>query len=337
MVTAVEHPIAVSVIIPTVGRPTLLKRAINSCLYGKHALATEVIVVPNGADDSWPTVRNEYAADPRVRFEYSPTPDQNVARNLGIKLARGELVRFLDDDDYLFPEAASAQYAHMLLQDLDFCSAGATLTDQHDKSLGELPQPETDSPEIAALSRKRLQLPFTHVYRRNSIGNLRWPVGVRQSEDIVWLIRYATAAPRRWKRMDASVGAWYQHAGHRQSLDKPSGVVHEVTAKELLDACSILQAQGRWSDELATVVAEALWAVSHRAFPFHPRYWTNIATQAMRLDTEARPDAPVYRYPVLHALDPRALMWLLLPKRLVSLSLSLARGALFGRDYRRTL
>lgn len=331
---------SISVIIPTTGkRQELLRRSICSALSVDESILAEVIVIANGPE-AGDFLLPEGIPSPgkaSVQVVRTDEADANHARNIGIETATGQLLRFLDDDDYLLPNAAAAQYIYMIENELDFCSGGAILVDQDNKPLGQLPQPDTPTPEVAVLARNRVQMVFSHVYRRNSIGGVRWPVGMKQSEDIVWLIRYAAAAPRRWMRFGANVGAWYQHTGHRQSLNRPSGSVHEATAEVLLEACTTLQAQGRWTDELASTTADALWEVSHRAFPFRPIYWTRVATKAMCMNSTSRSSAPMYGYPLLRHIDPRLLMWLLLPKRLTSLAHVFLRGAVVGHDYRRTL
>lgn len=327
----------VSIVIPTAGRPELLKRAIQSCLTGKYASETEVIVVPNGPDQSWTAVEEELRQEPRVRFHYIQRGDQCLARNAGLELATGELVRFLDDDDYLFPEAASRQYAFALNECLDLCSAGVTLEDQESNHLGDLFQAATESVEEAVFGIARVQIPLAHVYRRTTLASSRWRVGMRQSEDIVWLIDYVAAAPRKWQRFEESVGVWYQHDLQRQSLDRPSGRVHEATAAALLEAKFQLQRQGRWTNSLAAIFAAALWNLVHRAFPFRPVYWHKIAELAQTIDLDARPIQPVYGYPLLKHLDPKLVMWALLPKRWVGLTAGNIKSLLTGRDYRRRL
>lgn len=327
----------ISVIIPTAGRPALLERAIESCFYHERREDIEVIVIPNGPDDSWRGAQSKFVTDQRVSFHYQTLGDQSNARNVGIELASGELIRFLDDDDYLFPEVAFRQHCLMESEQLDFCSCNVMCTDQDNSALGELTLPKTTSSIVAALSRDRLQLPFSHVYRRSSIGDLRWPVGLRQSEDIVWLVRYAAAMPRRWAKIDACVGAWYQHPGYRQSMNKQSGVVHEPTAEVLLEAHRTLSQQQQWTEELSAVTAEALMELVHRAFPFRPAHWTKIATEALKLYPDARGSAPIYKYPGLDRIDPRVLLWLLLPKRLATIGLASLIGMAKGHEYKRTL
>jgi len=327
----------VSVIIPTYKRPDYLPRAVQSALSGMEHGEVEVLVIPNGGDASWKYSLRNFADNSFVKVYESVSPNQNIARNIGLKMAEGQLIRFLDDDDYLLPQASQNQYRFMQQADLDFCSGHAEIRDRDNSLIAQLSQPDERTPCAASISRKRLQLPFTHVYRRSSLKDIQWPVDLLQSEDIVWLIRYATKAPRRWRRFDQVVGVWYQHAAARQSLDRPSGFVHEATARALLEARTTLAQQGRWNENLAHLTAEALWDLVHRAFPFRPLYWSGIASQALQMEHTARPVQPVYSYPGLRHLDPRILLWLLLPKRWATLSWINGRSLFKGHDYRRTL
>src|SRR5690348_7668220 len=95
----------VSVIVPTRRRPKFLPIAVRSALEGMGN-EVEVIVVPNGDDDSWKQSMAAFNADGRVRIRSIAEADANLARNHGMSMARGKYLRFLDDDDYLLPAAA---------------------------------------------------------------------------------------------------------------------------------------------------------------------------------------------------------------------------------------
>ncbi len=101
----------VSIIIPTHNRPHFLPRAVDSALAGMPAGEVEVIVVPNGPDESWKQSLLPYKHNSSVRVIPITAANANIARNTGLAAANGEFVRFLDDDDYLIPEGAVKQYA----------------------------------------------------------------------------------------------------------------------------------------------------------------------------------------------------------------------------------
>lgn len=336
MVKASKRPF-VSVIIPTSGRPLLLKRAIDSCLSGAYASVTEVIVIANGPDVTWEPVRDFYLYDNRVRFYYSRPPNQNIARNIGLEKAEGELIRYLDDDDYLYPNAAANQYHLMELDRLDACSAAVGMVDEDGKQLGTLSQPQLTGLVEASVCWQRLQLPHAHVYRRQSISSLRWKENIRQSEDIVWLIEYAVATERKWCRIDEVVGVWYQHRMPRMSLDRPSGRVHEYTAECLIKATETLRLRSAITPPRASLISEALWACILRAFVFRPFYWTHIARVVTSISSSGRPPDRLFTGFLGSRIDPLILLWLALPIRIAIIAFRFARGVFLGWNYRRTL
>ena len=91
----------ISVVIPTSNRPHYLPRAVDSALTGMDAGDVEVVVIPNGPDQSWRKALLPFKKNPAVRVVRIPDSNANIARNAGLAAARGEYVRFLDDDDYL--------------------------------------------------------------------------------------------------------------------------------------------------------------------------------------------------------------------------------------------
>jgi glycosyltransferase involved in cell wall biosynthesis len=92
-----------SVIVPTYDRRDFLAEAIGSVL-SQTVGDLECIVV----DDASPRPA-EIPDDPRVRlFRRNENGGEPVARNTGLRLARGRFVCFLDDDDVYAPERLAA-------------------------------------------------------------------------------------------------------------------------------------------------------------------------------------------------------------------------------------
>jgi glycosyltransferase involved in cell wall biosynthesis len=101
----------VSVVIPTRGRPGLVRRAVESVLaqtFGDF----EIIVVIDGPDAATEAAMHEFT-DPRLRVLALPEPQGGSdARNAGIDAGTGEWVAFLDDDDEWLPDRLASQLAH---------------------------------------------------------------------------------------------------------------------------------------------------------------------------------------------------------------------------------
>jgi glycosyltransferase involved in cell wall biosynthesis len=100
----------VSAVVPTRGRPELLQRALRSVL-AQTGAAVEAVVVVDGPDPETVAMLDGMA-DARVRvFALPASVGGSMARNLGVRMARGAWVGLLDDDDEWLPEKCARQLA----------------------------------------------------------------------------------------------------------------------------------------------------------------------------------------------------------------------------------
>ncbi len=98
----------VSVIIPTYNRAAMLLGAIDSVL-GQDYPYFELIVVDDGSTDETPRLLERYKD--RITVMRRENAGVSAARNLGIGAAKGELIAFLDSDDYWMADKLSIQAA----------------------------------------------------------------------------------------------------------------------------------------------------------------------------------------------------------------------------------
>jgi glycosyltransferase involved in cell wall biosynthesis len=100
----------VSVVIPTLDRPQLLLRAINSALRQTHKEIEVIVVIDRPDEDTVSAVRS--VNDPRLQLILNPHPSTAAAaRNAGVDHATGEWIGFLDDDDEWLPNKLERQIA----------------------------------------------------------------------------------------------------------------------------------------------------------------------------------------------------------------------------------
>ena len=78
-----------------------LDRCVKS-IVGQTFTDMEVILVDDGSPDQCPQMCDEWARrDPRVRVLHKANGGLSSARNAGIEAARGELITFVDSDDFV--------------------------------------------------------------------------------------------------------------------------------------------------------------------------------------------------------------------------------------------
>jgi len=100
----------VSVIVPAHNDAAFIGAAIESVL-GQDYRPVEVIVIDDGSTDG--TARTAAAYGEPVRVLEQPNSGAAVARTRGMEAARGELIAFLDADDYWLQGKLRAQVDHL--------------------------------------------------------------------------------------------------------------------------------------------------------------------------------------------------------------------------------
>ncbi|GLC85359.1 glycosyltransferase family 2 protein [Microbacterium arabinogalactanolyticum] len=96
---------AVSVIITSYDSGDFLARAVRSVL-AQTVDDYEIIVIDDGSRVPQPEIAH---LDPRIRFHAQRNRGVSVARNVGVSLARAELIAFLDHDDIWYPTKLERQ------------------------------------------------------------------------------------------------------------------------------------------------------------------------------------------------------------------------------------
>lgn len=191
----------ISVIVPVYNTEKYLKRAIVSILNQTYT-HFELILVDDGSADNSLQICQEYSLlDNRVRVIQQENAGVSVARNAGIKASKGELLLFIDSDDYV-----EETMMEVLMNEY-------TSPDQliiYGYQIHDLNQGHKVSFNVGNQSRKNLTVPelaqnFWSFYEgglTNSPCNklyeaaiikekkLVFPTGVRMGEDITFNLNY---------------------------------------------------------------------------------------------------------------------------------------------------
>jgi glycosyltransferase involved in cell wall biosynthesis len=129
----------VSIIVATYRRKEALERALQSLISQTYS-NFEIIVVDDNADAEWNTeidaIVTRMKNSENVEITYIQNKNNKGSaetRNIGIKLATGEYVTFLDDDDIYLPDKVKKQVEYMIKEGSDFSLTDLWLYDEKDK------------------------------------------------------------------------------------------------------------------------------------------------------------------------------------------------------------
>ncbi|CAN7460915.1 glycosyltransferase family A protein [Pseudoxanthomonas sp. LjRoot143] len=278
-----------STIIPTFRRPHYLGRAIESALSAAPTSDVEVVVVPNGPDDSWKAVATTYKNDARISWHCLKVGHACAARNHGLAKASGKYIRFLDDDDYLYPAAAD-QLTLIDLKNADLCSAPLENVREDGTPAGRFQLPDSDDYPTAALLSIAIS-GFTQgsIFKRSLIKDFFWKDDIALYDDYLWMLGLAEREEIDWLKTQKVVGAYTQHYGSRLSRISRSEHNSQPLVTAILKLHDSLAESDRLSPQRASAVASALLTHAHSAFPSCPVLLSDAIRRAKEIDSSARP------------------------------------------------
>ncbi len=88
-----------SIVLPTYNRADVIGTAIDSVIAQSHA-DWELLIIDDGSKDATAEVVQPYLADPRISYVETPHNGVSSARNRGLERARGEIVFYIDSDNW---------------------------------------------------------------------------------------------------------------------------------------------------------------------------------------------------------------------------------------------
>ena len=271
-------PPSVSVIIPTFNRLGMLREAIASCFVENQAADVEVVVVDDGSRDG--TV--DYLAtlhDPRVRVFCQGHLGPQTARNLGLQEARGEFVKFLDDDDWLCPGALAIEIRALRHQDADLVAGDILVVDDATKSQVKLTGPKNADPLIDLL-RGITTHPLRFSVRTALARRVIWNENLGCRQDLDYYLKVAALA-RNATSIDLTVACFRSHAGTRVSSTR-SRETAAAHLSILCDFANYLARVGLLSDDRRLALLDSLWTWIYintvSEWPSARRAWRLIQT-----------------------------------------------------------
>lgn len=179
----------ISVIVPIFNTERYLERCIDSIINQTyHNL--EIILIDDGSTDNSLKICNIYKEkDARIEVVHSENRGVSHARNLGIDIAKGEYIAFVDSDDYIEKNMYNELYIRIKEDETEM----AVCNFSNNKSLEELPIVITQFEFLSYILDKDKFRGFltNKLYKRNLIDKQRLDEKIYICEDLMFNCEYA--------------------------------------------------------------------------------------------------------------------------------------------------
>jgi hypothetical protein len=156
----VEFRPRVTVLIPVYNRAALTAEAVKSCL-AQSWRPLEILVVDDGSDDDLAGALAPFGDS--VRVVRQANGGVSRARNLGIRLAKGDFVHFLDSDNRLLPPAVARKIdGFARFPDAELCYSLAEIEGERLPAVPRTVRPtgSADCPTMSMLTHTSTRYPF---------------------------------------------------------------------------------------------------------------------------------------------------------------------------------
>lgn len=210
----------ISIIVPIYNVEKYLSKCVRS-LIGQTLTDLEIILIDDGSTDSSGKLCDELAStDKRIRVLHKNNGGVSSARNLGLDIAKGEYIGFVDPDDWCETEMYERMYAAAKANDCDLVISGYFVDHDNEvfnrKEETEVEGIVTGYEALYQCLRGQGHGCFTAVWnkliRRDCIGNIRFNMNYRISEDEVFLCEVTEKIEKAFI-IKSPYYHWYQSDG----------------------------------------------------------------------------------------------------------------------------
>ena len=119
LITVKEVTCLISIIIPVYNAELHLSRCLDSIIRQSFK-SFEIILIDDGSTDNSKSICEKYTnIDNRISVIFRENQGPGPTRNLGMEVAKGDYIYFVDADDILLPNALADNYKLALENDLD--------------------------------------------------------------------------------------------------------------------------------------------------------------------------------------------------------------------------
>lgn len=230
-----ENPL-VSVIVPIYNVESYLNRCVDS-LVNQTYHNLEIILVDDGSPDNCSQMCDDWTKkDSRIKVIHKENGGLSDARNAGMDLATGDVISFIDSDDWIDLKAFESILNSMKKDGSDIVSCGVKWVNEDGKLLRtdsvkehELLNPHDAMRELLH-DGKLKQHVWNKLYRRNMMENIPFEKG-KYHEDVFWSYQVIGKA----KSVSVIPDSYYNY------VQRADSIMGESYSPKRLDALDAMQ------------------------------------------------------------------------------------------------
>ena len=233
---SVDQRPLISVIVPVYKVEQYLDRCVESIVNQTYK-NLEIILVDDGSPDNCPQMCDTWSEkDNRIKVIHKPNGGLSDARNAGMAVADGELIGFVDSDDYISADMYQSLYEDMVKNESDMSVCGVEMVWEEDGNTraltcdGEFVLNNVEAMR-AVLEESFIKQPVWYkLYKAEQIKNIVFPVG-KYHEDAFWTYK-AVAKANKVSVFDKKCYFYVQRGGSIMGNDYSAKRLDGIEASE---------------------------------------------------------------------------------------------------------
>ena len=176
----------ISVIVPVYNVEEYLNGCIDSIVNQTYK-NLEIILVDDGSTDSCPKICDQWSKkDKRIRVIHKKNGGVSSARNLGLEVAKGSYISFVDSDDYLEKNMYSTIIDKMCEENCDIIAFNYYIVDKKNKTVAISKKIEEDFSKELLDDNGIRGFVWNKVYTKKILDNLKFELDVYVWEDLLF-------------------------------------------------------------------------------------------------------------------------------------------------------
>lgn len=209
----------ISIIVPIYNVSEYIDRCLESLLKQTYE-NLEIIVVDDGSTDNSVEICNYYATKylGRLRVIHTDNCGVSVARNTGLKIAKGEYITFVDGDDWVEPDMLETLLYNLYMHNADISSCG--MKEDYDNGESVLQKQQ----ECICISQKQMfhevlcnkyvyGYVWNKLFKKELIQDIVFDKSLFIQEDMDFVMKYL----KNCKKCVYTMGEYYHYRKRRDS------------------------------------------------------------------------------------------------------------------------